>query len=62
MNHCAKVCRSSSNGKKNLPSVSSLTLMILTLTSHPGADRYVLFCGPMFVPAFALSQPDFMVK
>ena len=27
----------------------------------PGADRYI-FCGPMFVPAFVLSQPNFIVK
>ena len=24
-----------------------------------GADRYILFCGPMFVPEFVLSQPTF---
>ena len=24
-----------------------------------GADRYVLFCGPMFVPALVPSQPDY---
>ena len=27
--------------------------------SQPGADRYILFCDPMFVPAFVLSQPTF---
>ena len=27
-----------------------------------GADRYILFCGPMFVPASVLSQPNFKVK
>ena len=26
------------------------------------ANRYMLFCGPMFVPAFVLSQPNFKVK
>ena len=29
---------------------------------RPVSDRYVSFCGPMFVPATALSQPDFKVK
>ena len=27
-----------------------------------GADRYILFCGPIFVPAFVSSQPNFKVK
>ena len=27
-----------------------------------GADRYILFCGPMFVAAFVLSQSNFPVK
>ena len=27
-----------------------------------GEDRYILFCAPMFVPAFVLSQPNFKVK
>ena len=31
-------------------------------TSQPGADVYILFCGPMFVPAFVLSQPSFKVN
>ena len=31
-------------------------------TDNPGADRYILFPDPMFVPAFILSQPSFKVK
>ena len=30
--------------------------------AEPGVDRYIQFCGPMFVPAFVLSQPNFKVK
>ena len=29
---------------------------------YRGADRYVLFSGPVFIPAFVLSQPNFSVK
>ena len=29
---------------------------------HEGADRYILFYGPIFVPAFVLSQRNFKVK
>ena len=39
------------------PGLSGTTRVTLTW-----ADRYVLFCGPMFVPALLLSQSDFMVK
>ena len=34
-------------------------ISVLLSRSPAGADRYMLFCGPMFVPAIVLSQPNF---
>ena len=41
---------------------SSVMTLFQDQVSFPGADRYVLFCGPMFVPGLVLSQLNFMVK
>ena len=32
------------------------------MSGSSGADGYILFCGPMFLPAFVLSQPNFKMK
>ena len=36
--------------------------MVLPGGVYLGTDRYILFCGLMFVPAFVLSQPSLKVK
>ena len=41
---------------------SSYSSDIVSAIEMSGADRHILFCGPMFVPAFASSQPNFKVK
>ena len=41
---------------------SSYSSDIVLAIEMSGADRRTLFCGPMFVPAFVLSQPNFKVK
>ena len=44
------------NGLKQL--INLLTRVI----ENSGAVRYILFCGPMFVPSFVSSQPNSKVK
>ena len=39
--------------------VDNFKLLVLR---YPGADRYILFSGPMFVPAYVLKEPNFKMK
>ena len=47
--------------RKTAPLLHGVKADFLSL-QEPGADRYILFCGPMFVSALTLSQPNFKFK